>query len=879
MTDTTVEQLAKTAGQDTAELIRQMHLAGLSHQQGEDIVSEEEKKVWRDFIINNQASSKALNKTVSPKMTLAGKKITKSVGKGSGKQVNIAVRKKRTILSPVVVPLVVNSPKQESTFNKALKGAEAKRLAAIKVKEEKEEAKRKLSSQKPEVDALEKAPKQSAKSTTTAKQDSNEKPQSVEPQAKDSPATRTLDDSTRRHRPEAASPKHTTPRVQHKKDNKEETQPARKPRRSKISNEKVDKQWQKYSHQLQDFITEDSEGIELAEIKEQRRQNLAMLNSANKHQFQKPSARVNRKVKVEEGLTVTELAKRLQLKTKLLIKQLKDMGEIMTPLQLLEQETAVLVVEELGHTPIIVDTKTVEEEIAQAQQAALKDAKQEPRAPVVTVMGHVDHGKTSLLDYIRKSKVANSEAGGITQHLGAYSVNTGSHSITFLDTPGHAAFTAMRARGTQCTDIVILVVAADDGVMPQTHEAVEHARNAGVPIVVAITKIDKEDVSPDTIKNKMSQLFNILPEEWGGDTQFIQVSSHTGEGIDALLEALNLQAELLELKSPVAAPAQGVVIEARLDKERGAVCSLLVQQGTLKNGNLVLAGETFGRVRAMTNDLNQSIDSASTSVPVEILGLNGVPNVGDAFILVENERSAREIVAFRSRNQQQQKLERQKTVSLEAMFASFEALQKKKLSVIVKADVCGSVEAIVDSLKSLGNDEVEITIAYSAVGGIVESDINLAITTNSIVLGFNVRAESKARKLSEKEGVEIRYYSIIYHLIEEVRQALSGLLAPEIKEEIIGIAEVRDTFTSRKFELIAGCMVVEGTIYRNKPIRVLRDNVVIYEGVLESLRRVKDDVSEVRSGTECGIGVKGYNDVKVGDQIEVFDTVEIQRTI
>ena len=544
--------------------------------------------------------------------------------------------------------------------------------------------------------------------------------------------------------------------------------------------------------------------------------------------------------------------------------------------QMLDQDTATLVVEELGHRAVLKSAEEVEERLEET--LANQGGTPEPRAPVVTVMGHVDHGKTSLLDYIRESRVASGEAGGITQHIGAYHVKTDKGMITFLDTPGHAAFTAMRARGAKSTDIVILVVAADDGVMPQTEEAIQHARAAEVPIVVAVNKIDKEGADPERVKNELAAK-DVIPEDWGGDTQFIPVSAHTGQGVDELLESLLLQSELLELTAPSDVPASGIVIESRLDKGRGAVASLLIQQGTLKQGDIVLAGLQYGRVRAMLDENGQQIKEAGPSIPVEVLGLDGTPDAGDPVVAVESEKKAREVADFRQEKMRSSKLARQQAAKLDNMFETMTAGSVETLNLIIKADVRGSFEALQGALADLGNDEVKVNIVSGGVGGISETDISLAMTSSAIIIGFNARADSKARTMAENEGIEIRYYNVIYDLIDDVRAALSGMLSPELREEIVGIAEVRDTFRSPKFGLIAGCMVIEGTVFRSKPIRVLRDNVVIYEGELESLRRFKDDANEVRNGTECGIGVKNYTDVKVGDLIEVFDVNEIARSL
>jgi translation initiation factor IF-2 len=575
-------------------------------------------------------------------------------------------------------------------------------------------------------------------------------------------------------------------------------------------------------------------------------------------------------------ISVSELAQQMSVKSGAVIKELMKLGVMATINQMIDQDTAILVVEELGHTVKLVSADALEDQLEEA--LAQHEGNEETRAPVVTVMGHVDHGKTSLLDYIRSSRVASGEAGGITQHIGAYHVKTDHGMITFLDTPGHAAFTAMRARGAKSTDIVILVVAADDGVMPQTEEAVQHAKAAGVPLIIAVNKMDKEGADPERVKNELSAK-EVIPEDWGGDTQFINVSAHTGEGVGELLDAVLLQAELLELTAARDVPAQGTVIESRLDKGRGPVASLLIQNGTLRKGDIVLAGLQFGRVRAMLDENGQPLDEAGPSIPVEILGLDGIPGAGDLFAVVESEKRAREVADFRQEKTRENKMQRQHAAKLDNMFESMTAGKKSMLNVVVKADVRGSLEAIQGALLDLGNEEVQVNIVSGGVGGITETDVNLAVTSGAVIFGFNVRADNSARRLVESEGVDLRYYNVIYDVIDDVKQALTGMLAPELREEIVGIAEVRDVFRSPKFGQIAGCMVIEGTVYRSKPIRVLRDNVVIYQGELESLRRFKDDANEVRNGTECGIGVKNYTDVKVGDQIEVYEVREIARSL
>lgn len=592
------------------------------------------------------------------------------------------------------------------------------------------------------------------------------------------------------------------------------------------------------------------------------------------HGFNKPVAPVTRDIVLSGPVTVSDLAQKMAVKAVEVIKALMKLGEMATINQYLELDTAQIVAESMGHKVIVKKENEIEEAVLNEAQT---EAPAELRPPVVTIMGHVDHGKTSLLDYIRKTKVAHGEAGGITQHIGAYHVDTPKGSITFLDTPGHAAFTAMRARGAKTTDIVILVVAADDGVMPQTKEAIEHAKAAGVPLVVAINKMDKPEADPERVISELSRN-GVVSEDWGGDTQFVKVSAKSGMGIDDLLDAVLLQAEVLELKAPKEGPASGVVIESRLDKGRGPVATILVQSGTLHQGDNVLCGMQFGHVRAMRNEIGKNVKEAGPSMPVELIGLSGVPAAGDEAIVVHDEKRAREVALLRQEKIKAIKLK--KTAKLGGdLFAGQD--DSKILNIIVKADVQGSKEAIVDSLVKLSTDEVKVNVIASAVGGITENDVNLAMTgeVNAIILGFNVRADASARKLAESNHVEIRYYSVIYDLINEVKAAMTGMLNPEFKQEIVGIAEVREVFRSPKFGLIAGCMVTEGSVKRLNPIRVLRDNIVIYEGQLESLRRFKDDVSEVTNGYECGIGVKNYNDVRVGDQIEVYEVIEVARTL
>ncbi|MEO1202979.1 MAG: translation initiation factor IF-2, partial [Pseudomonadota bacterium] len=556
-----------------------------------------------------------------------------------------------------------------------------------------------------------------------------------------------------------------------------------------------------------------------------------------------------------------------------------NMGAMVTINQVIDQDPATLVVEELGHVAKQISEADVDEQLlADEIKAAENQGDAETRPPVVTIMGHVDHGKTSLLDYIRRTKVAAGEAGGITQHIGAYSVETDKGRVSFLDTPGHAAFTAMRARGAQATDIVVLVVAADDGVMPQTIEAIQHSKAAEVPLVVAVNKIDRENADPERVRNELSQ-HEVIPEEWGGDHLFVNVSAQTGEGVDTLLESILLQAEVMDLKAPAKGPAQGIVIESSLEKGRGAVATLLVQSGTLKQGDMIIAGEEYGRIRNMFDETGQSTKTAGPSEPAVVLGLSKTPNAGDDFLVVKNERKAREVAEFRQTKTRDAKLAQQQAAKLDNMFSQMEEGKAESVSLIIKSDVHGSAEALRDSLTKLSNDEVKVKVLSSAVGGITETDANLAAASNAVIIGFNVRADAAARTAIKESGVDVRYYSIIYEAIDDVKAALSGLLAPEIREQIVGLAEVKEVFKSPSLGDIAGSIVLEGYVKRSNPIRVLRENVVIYEGELESLRRFKDDVNEVRAGTECGIGVKNYNDVRVGDQIECFERVEVARTL
>ena len=601
----------------------------------------------------------------------------------------------------------------------------------------------------------------------------------------------------------------------------------------------------------------------------------AVVQADNEHGFQKPTEPVIKEVKVPESISLAALAEQMSVKTGEVIKfMMMELGTMATINQVLDQETAMLIVEEMGHKAIAFTEVTVEDEVVNQEYHGATVT----RSPVVTIMGHVDHGKTSLLDYIRKAKVVSGEAGGITQHIGAYHVDTDKGGVTFIDTPGHAAFTAMRARGADITDVIVIVVAADDGVMPQTKEAIQHAKASGVGMVVAVNKMDKETANMDRVMQELSAE-EVIPEAWGGDVQFVPVSAKTGLGIDELLDAISLQSEMLELEAPTEGHAKGVVVESRLDKGRGTVATVLVQSGTLKKGDIVLCGMEYGRVRALINDAGQNVTEAGPSIPVELLGLSGVPVAGDEMITVENERKAREAAVFRQGKFKELKIARQQKSKLENMFNKMAEGEMQNVNIILKADVQGSIQAITDALVKLSNDEIRVNVISSGVGGINESDANLAIASEALIFGFNVRADVAAKRIIDSEGIGLKYYSIIYEIVDDVKRAVEGKLAPEIQENIVGVADVREVFKAPKIGLIAGCMVTEGTVKRNNPIRVLRENVVIYEGHLESLRRFKDDANEVNKGMECGIGVKDYNDVKVGDQIECYERVEVKRTL
>lgn len=828
MSDTTVKQLATLVGISAEQLLSQMVGAGIDKSSQDDVVTDDEKQKLLAHIRSGQSKVAA-----EPAKVTLRRKSTSTIKAGAG-AVNVEVRKKRTYVHR---DLTAEAEKQREIEEAKLREAqEAEEQARREVEVAAQVAETGVSAEAPVVE--ESAPPVEAVV--------------IEAPIVEPPPPPKEDDG-RRHKKE--------PHVRRDRPNDDD-----EPRRHGKPSGKRDDKRSKIA------ATDDERGPKMRG----RRKPGKAAEELSSHKFEKPAAPIIREVKISGPVTVAELANQMAVKSGELIKILMKMGVMATINQVLDEDTAVLVVEEMGHKIEVVADDALEQSVLDDYQEL--QGERAPRAPVVTVMGHVDHGKTSLLDRIRKSRVAAGEAGGITQHIGAYHVDTDNGMITFIDTPGHAAFTSMRARGAQVTDVVILVVAADDGVMPQTEEAVQHARAAGVPIVVAVNKIDKEEADPDRVKTELASR-EVIPEDWGGDVQFISVSAHTGQGIDELLEAVLLQSELLELTAVHEGQARGTVVESRLDRGRGPVATVLVQNGLLKVGDAILAGEQVGKVRALVDENGKQIKKAGPSIPVEILGLSGTPDAGDELMVLENERKAREVAEFRSERTRDAEHKRQQAQKLDQMFANMEAGEVSNLNIVLKTDVRGTLEALSAALLKLATDEVRVNLIAQGVGGITESDATLASSAGAIILGFNVRADAGARQVIERDGIELRYYSVIYDIVDDVKAAMSGLLAPELREEIVGVAEVRDVFNSPKFGQIAGCMVVEGIVYRNKKIRVLRDNVVIYEGELESLRRFKDDVNDVRNGTECGIGVKNYTDVKPGDKIEVFDVREVARKI
>ena len=894
MTQLTVKALSEEIGTPVDRLIEQLADAGMK-KTGSDQVTDSEKQALLTHLKKEHGDTSG--EAEPTRLTLQRKtRSTLSVAAGGGKSkdVQVEVRKKRTYVKRSAIEDEAKREAEEAAKREAEEKArreaeeQAKREAAEKAQREAEEkAKREADAKR---EAEEKAKRAQA---DKAKKDMNAKNADANAQAKkeaDELKARQEQEAQRKAEAEAAKLVEEARKLAEENEARWSEEEQKKKEQEKSAD---------YHVTTSTYAREAEDAADQKEEKAPRRRKKkpadkqATNNRGGRNQrgrggkgklakptsmqqgFDKTASVAKADVVIGETIVVSELASKMAVKATEVIKVMMKMGAMATINQVIDQETAQLVAEEMGHKVILRKENELEEAVLNDRD---NNAEAVPRAPVVTIMGHVDHGKTSTLDYIRKAHVASGEAGGITQHIGAYHVETENGMITFLDTPGHAAFTAMRARGAQATDIVVLVVAADDGVMPQTIEAIQHAKAAEVPLIVAVNKIDKEDANPDNVKNELAQ-YDVIPEEWGGENMFVHISAKQGTNIEGLLETILLQSEVLELTAVEEGMASGVVVESRLDKGRGPVATVLVQSGTLNKGDIVLCGQEYGRVRAMRDENGKEVTTAGPSIPVEILGLSGVPASGDEATVVRDERKAREVANYRQGKFRDVKLARQQKAKLENMFSNMAAGEVAELNVVLKADVQGSVEAIADSLLKLSTDEVKVNIVGSGVGGITETDAVLAAASNAIILGFNVRADATARRTVENENLDLRYYSIIYQLIDEVKQAMGGMLAPEFKQEIIGLAQVRDVFKSPKLGAIAGCMVTEGTIKRNNPIRVLRDNVVIYEGELESLRRFKDDVQEVKNGYECGIGVKNYNDVRVGDQIEVFEIVEVKRTL
>jgi len=832
MSDVTVTEFAVVLKIPVDRLLVQLNEAGIKASSAEDTISDDSKLELLTHLRRSHGR-KDPGATVPRKITLNRKsqsELRLPGGQGRSRTVNVEIRRKATYVNRDV--LQERARKQQEEID-TQRESEAAQLVAEK--QAAEEQKRRAESEASEAEVLRLAEKETQRrAAEDARLQAEEK-------------HRLAEDATR-ERAEQAKQK--------------QTEQTRKPLKIPVA----------------DHTLHVAKGASARRRKRRPRRRPVQVSVDSQHGFERPTEPVIREVEIPETITVHDLAQRMAIKSNDVIKVLMNMGMMMTINQVIDQDTAVLVVEELGHTALPLLETGLEDQLLKSIEEATTELDTSARSPVVTVMGHVDHGKTSLLDYIRQTRVASGEAGGITQHIGAYHVTTKKGSVTFLDTPGHAAFTAMRARGALATDIVVLVVAADDGVMPQTVEAIEHAKAAGVALVVAVNKTDLEASDPDRVRKELTT-HEVVPEDWGGETLFVNVSAKTGDGVDALLDAVLLQAEVLDLKAIPSGPAAGVVLEASLERGRGAVATVLVKRGTLKVGDILLAGQEFGRIRAMFDDTGAPIDSAGPSIPAAVLGLSGTPMAGDDMLVVADERKAREVARFRQGKERDIKLAQQRSTKLDDVFSQMSERDGASVQLLVKADVQGSSEALRDAVEKISTDEVKVTVISRGVGAITESDIQLAMAAKANVIGFNVRADSAARQAINETGISVRYYSIIYEAIDDVKAAVSGLLAPEIREQILGLAEVREIFRSPKFGNVAGCIISDGYVRRTKPIRVLRDNVVIYEGELESLRRFKDDVNEVRAGTECGIGIKNYNDVKIGDQIECYDRTEIARSL
>ncbi|MBV1879933.1 MAG: translation initiation factor IF-2 [Pseudomonadales bacterium] len=890
MADVTVSQLADTIGTPVDRLLQQLQAAGLHQTKPGDPVSEGEKQTLLVNIKKHHGESESSPKKITLKRrTLSTLKTGGSAGRG--RTVNVEVRKKRTYVRKTDANGVsdVNSPADadarpaeklkkiqldgsaEATAEPEYEAVDSGAAEAIEVAVEKEQ---------PEPPVLDEAARRKAALAEMEAEASRRRQETVKRSAEAEAKLKAVEEEK-----EALVKKQAADVAAKKKKELEVTKISdRKDKRDRHDLDEKDSREKRSKHGSKRRRSEELKGSDDSGVSRRAGKPLGLSRTrarrpsrsrGHQHQFKAPTEVAVREIELPESISVSQLSQKISVKASEVIKSLMGLGVMANINQTVEQDVAAMIVEEFGHTAKYISADALEESLISEEMTLDGDA--EVRAPVVTVMGHVDHGKTSLLDFIRKADVVSGEAGGITQHIGAYRVATGHGEICFIDTPGHAAFSAMRSRGANSTDIVILVVAADDGVMPQTEEAVKHAKAAGVPMVVAVNKIDKEGADPERVKNELAAR-DVIPDGWGGDTQFVSVSALTGAGVDELLEAVLLQAELLELSAVVDGPAHGVVVESELSKGRGSVATLLIQNGTLKKGDVIVAGEKYGRVRAINNDREQVVKTAGPATPVTILGLNGPPAAGESFVVVKDEKRAREVADFRQQKADDERLATP-AASLDNLLESFGSQNISCLNVVVKADVRGTLEAIVSALNDLGNDEVKVNIVYSGVGAIAEHDANFAVTAGAVVFGFNVRADSAARKKIEAESIDLRYYKVIYDLVDDVRAALSGMLSPEIREEIVGIAEVRDVFESKQLGTIAGCMVIEGTVYKQKKIRVLRDNIVIYEGELESLRHYKAEVESARNGTECGIGVKNYNDVKVGDQIEVFEPREVAREL
>jgi translation initiation factor IF-2 len=851
MADVTVAQFADVLKVPVDRLLVQLEQAGITVAGAEDLIGDEAKM---ELLTHLRRSHGSGDESSSPrKITLKRKTQTElkmASTQGRARTVNVEVRVKRTYVKRDV--LEAQAKVQQEQADQKLKELES----AHQVEAEKAAAERR------EQERVDQENRRRLEEEGRARQAEEQRRAQEQREREDAERERGRRGTDA---PRAAEAPRAEPKPEHKKAERGDArQPAEVARGAAPT---------RYGRQELHVAADATARFKKKKVRLRGRP--VTPDSEQKHGFEMPTAPVKREVPLSETITVSELAQRMAVKANEVIKTLMGLGVMATINQAIDQDTAVMVIEEMGHQPKLVKENEIEEDIQGVADSANEEL---PRPPVVTVMGHVDHGKTSLLDYIRTSKVAAGEAGGITQHIGAYHVETPRGMITFLDTPGHAAFTAMRARGAKATDVVVLVVAADDGVMPQTIEAIQHARAAGVPIVVAVNKIDKPDADPEQVRVGLSQ-HGVISEQWGGSDIFASVSAKTGQGIDALLEAILLQAEVLELTAPRTGLASGIVVESSIEKGRGAVATVLVKRGTLKLGDPILAGQQFGRVRAMFDEAGKPVAQALPSMPVVVLGLTGAPNAGDDLLAVESDRKAREVALHRQARHRDIRVAGRASATAEDVFSQMEEAKASVIALVVKTDVQGSAEALREALTKLSTDEVAVKVLSANVGGITASDIQLAAASRARVIGFNVRADASARDAVKETGVEVRYYSIIYEAIDDVKQMMSGLLAPEIKEQIIGTAQVRDVFRSSKFGVVAGCLVMEGAVKRNNPIRVLRENVVIFEGALESLRRFKDDVNEVRAGTECGIGVKNYQDVRAGDQIECFSRVEVARTI